>query len=184
MSLVESKANLVNLNSGRTGHVTRHQRARGHSVVDGLEEDHRDLLQGELFWQTTHRSMASPWRSGENLASSSRIWDWDNENDGLTDNDTPHTANLPPQAVSQETPFQQLIRHWMNERHSPVILPAQEILLGRLLDHIRKQVRNHVLISSSLRYADLHSLTMFNFCAQILILLKRSISVSCLCKPK
>lgn len=39
-----------------------------------------------------------------------------------------------------ETPFQELIRHWMNERHAPEILPAQETLLGRLLDHIRKQV--------------------------------------------
>ena len=40
-----------------------------------------------------------------------------------------------PQAVAEETFFQQLIRHWMNERH------AQEGLLGRLLDHIKKQVR-------------------------------------------
>lgn len=42
--------------------------------------------------------------------------------------------------VASETPFQELIRHWMNERHAPEILPAQETLLGRLLDHIRKQV--------------------------------------------
>jgi len=38
-----------------------------------------------------------------------------------------------------ETPFQQLIRHWMNERHAPDILPAQEELLSSLLDHIRRQ---------------------------------------------
>ncbi|KAF9802961.1 hypothetical protein IEO21_09779 [Rhodonia placenta] len=41
--------------------------------------------------------------------------------------------------VAEETPFQQLIRHWMNERHSPDILTGQEILLGRILDHVRKQ---------------------------------------------
>ncbi|KAF8905609.1 hypothetical protein CPB85DRAFT_1376782 [Mucidula mucida] len=37
------------------------------------------------------------------------------------------------------TPLQQLMRHWMNERHAPTILPAQEQLLGLLLDHIRRQ---------------------------------------------
>lgn len=40
----------------------------------------------------------------------------------------------------EETPLQQLIRHWMNERHAPDILPAQQILLAGLLDHIRRQV--------------------------------------------
>ena len=40
----------------------------------------------------------------------------------------------------EETPLQQLIRHWMNERHAPDILPAQEGLLSGLLDHIRRQV--------------------------------------------
>jgi len=38
-----------------------------------------------------------------------------------------------------ETALQKLMRHWMNERHAPDILPAQEVLLGELLDHIRKQ---------------------------------------------
>lgn len=51
------------------------------------------------------------------------------------------TMNVLPQAVAEETSFQQLIRHWMNERHAPDILYAQEGLLGRLLDHIKKQVR-------------------------------------------
>ena len=41
-----------------------------------------------------------------------------------------------------ETPLQQLIRHWMNERHAPDILPVQQALLSGLLDHIRRQVRN------------------------------------------
>ena len=44
------------------------------------------------------------------------------------------------QDAAEETTFQQLIRHWMNERHAPDILPGQEALLGGLLDHIRKQV--------------------------------------------
>jgi hypothetical protein len=39
-----------------------------------------------------------------------------------------------------ETPLQQLIRHWMNERHAPDILPVQQTLLSGLLDHIRRQV--------------------------------------------
>lgn len=39
------------------------------------------------------------------------------------------------------TPLEQLTRHWMNERHAPDILPAQEDLLTSLLDHLRRQVR-------------------------------------------
>lgn len=49
-------------------------------------------------------------------------------------------VGLIPQDAAEETSFQQLIRHWMNERHAPDILPGQEALLGGLLDHIRKQV--------------------------------------------
>ncbi|KAK2462404.1 hypothetical protein APHAL10511_005710 [Amanita phalloides] len=40
---------------------------------------------------------------------------------------------------SDETPHAQLIRHWMNERNAPDILPAQEFLLNHLLDHLRRQ---------------------------------------------
>ena len=40
-----------------------------------------------------------------------------------------------------ETPLQQLIRYWMNERHAPDILPVQQALLANLLDTVRKQVR-------------------------------------------
>ncbi|KAK7036720.1 GINS complex subunit [Paramarasmius palmivorus] len=40
---------------------------------------------------------------------------------------------------TDETPLEQLMRHWMNERHCPDILPAQEELLSSLLDHIRRQ---------------------------------------------
>jgi GINS complex subunit 4 len=52
-------------------------------------------------------------------------------------------AVAPPyfqQPTPDETPLEQLIRHWMNERHAPDILPAQDVLLSTLLDHIRRQV--------------------------------------------
>jgi hypothetical protein len=41
-----------------------------------------------------------------------------------------------------EPPLEQLTRHWVNERYAPdiYILPAQEELLGGLLDHLRVQV--------------------------------------------
>ncbi|KAI0085250.1 GINS complex Sld5 component [Irpex rosettiformis] len=51
----------------------------------------------------------------------------------------PDAPNIIPQEVAEETSLQKLTRYWMNERHAPDILPAQETLLGRLLDHIRKQ---------------------------------------------
>jgi hypothetical protein len=40
-----------------------------------------------------------------------------------------------------ETLLQQLVRHWLNERHAPDILPVQAEVLGGLLDHIRRQAR-------------------------------------------
>ncbi|ESK84067.1 dna replication complex gins protein sld5 [Moniliophthora roreri MCA 2997] len=40
---------------------------------------------------------------------------------------------------TEETPLEKLMRHWMNERHCPDILPAEEDLLSSLLDHIRRQ---------------------------------------------
>lgn len=52
------------------------------------------------------------------------------------------------QGPSRETPLEQLTRHWMNERHAPDILPAQEELLASLLDHLRRQV-GYVCGSSS-----------------------------------
>ena len=61
------------------------------------------------------------------------------DDDDFPMGDHPH-RNLLPQDIAEETPFQQLIRHWINERHCPDILPGQEHLLSRLLDHIRKQV--------------------------------------------
>lgn len=61
----------------------------------------------------------------------------------LDDDSGPANAKVDvlPQELAEETPFQQLLRHWMNERHAPDILYAQEGLLGGLLDHIKKQVR-------------------------------------------
>ncbi|KAH8105258.1 GINS complex Sld5 component [Cristinia sonorae] len=54
----------------------------------------------------------------------------------------PMQEDFLPIADEEETAFQQLIRHWMNERHAPDILPGQELLLGRLLDHIGKQTND------------------------------------------
>ncbi|KAI9463881.1 hypothetical protein HD554DRAFT_2026853 [Boletus coccyginus] len=47
-----------------------------------------------------------------------------------------------------ETPLQQLIRHWMNERHAPDILPVAENVLAGLLDHIRRQSETVQLLRS------------------------------------
>lgn len=49
---------------------------------------------------------------------------------------------------SQGTPLEQLTRHWMNERHAPDILAAQEDLLTNLLDHLRRQVHLNIFINS------------------------------------
>lgn len=49
---------------------------------------------------------------------------------------------------AQELPLQKLIRHWMNERHAPDILPIQAELLAGILDHIHKQVRRPSSIST------------------------------------
>lgn len=71
---------------------------------------------------------------------------FDRVRDAADDEDFPIADDFHPPIVGQdqaeETTFQQLIRHWMNERHAPDILPGQEMLLGRLLDHVRKQVRS------------------------------------------
>ena len=62
-------------------------------------------------------------------------------------NDDPHgdggmgdRVELLPEERPKETPLEQLTRHWMNERHAPDLLPAQENLLAHLLDHLRRQV--------------------------------------------
>ncbi|KAF5375876.1 hypothetical protein D9615_008249 [Tricholomella constricta] len=62
------------------------------------------------------------------------------------DLDMPHGPPRPAavpfqlqQPAEEETPLQQLMRHWTNERNCPDILPAQEELLVNILDHIRRQ---------------------------------------------
>ncbi|KAJ4488097.1 hypothetical protein J3R30DRAFT_3695745 [Lentinula aciculospora] len=49
------------------------------------------------------------------------------------------TAPILDLPQDDESPLSQLTRHWMNERHAPDILPAEEELLASLLDHIRRQ---------------------------------------------
>jgi len=71
------------------------------------------------------------------------IMDWDEEYEQQArppprdeDSDTnPFLLQTTP-----ETPLEQLTRHWLNERHAPDILPAQEELLSGILDHLRRQV--------------------------------------------
>ncbi|KAF8881618.1 hypothetical protein BD779DRAFT_1445413 [Infundibulicybe gibba] len=54
--------------------------------------------------------------------------------------DVPMAAvDFEQRAQHSSTPLEKLIRHWMNERHAPDILPAQEELLAHLLDHLRRQ---------------------------------------------
>ena len=56
------------------------------------------------------------------------------------DDDAPMDAPPPFEEDEEETPLQQLIRHWMNERHAPDVLPVAEDVLSGLLDRIRRQV--------------------------------------------
>ncbi|KAH9931754.1 GINS complex Sld5 component [Amylocystis lapponica] len=63
----------------------------------------------------------------------------DDDDIAIPDDFGPANAALFQQDTAEETPFQQLMRHWMDERHAPDILPGRELLLGRLLDHVRKQ---------------------------------------------
>lgn len=49
-------------------------------------------------------------------------------------------ANAHDPTAENQTPLQQLIRHWMNERHAPDILECQQDTLSTLLNHIRRQV--------------------------------------------
>lgn len=80
--------------------------------------------------------------------------DWDMDTSSLNQTDFIDRArnispSPPPRDVfaptdlddAQELPLQKLIRHWMNERHAPDLLPIQAELLAGILDHVHKQVR-------------------------------------------
>lgn len=41
---------------------------------------------------------------------------------------------------ARESDVKKLMRAWQNERHAPDILPAKDVLLGRVLDGLRRQV--------------------------------------------
>ncbi|KIM44106.1 hypothetical protein M413DRAFT_443154 [Hebeloma cylindrosporum] len=67
----------------------------------------------------------------------------DDDADADVFNDVPMAPATTTMVFDDEEPFgtplEQLTRHWMNERHAPDILPAQEDLLTNLLDHLRRQ---------------------------------------------
>ncbi|KAF5320148.1 hypothetical protein D9611_010297 [Ephemerocybe angulata] len=52
------------------------------------------------------------------------------------------TRNFVEEEELEATPLERLTRAWVNERHAPDILPAEEDLLAGLLDHLRLQARN------------------------------------------
>ena len=87
-------------------------------------------------WLAELRAFAAGPSSGRRVQNAPR----DADGDAIIRDDFDPT--ILAQEDAEETTFQQFIRHWMNERHAPDILPAQEVLLARLLDHARKQVRS------------------------------------------
>ena len=103
-------------------------------------------------WHITH-----PFRQKDkNTMTSSLDTDWDmdtssslNQTDFMTRARNASPSPPPQEDLAfadlddaQELPLQKLIRHWMNERHAPDILPIQAELLAGILDHIHKQVRS------------------------------------------
>ena len=81
-------------------------------------------------------------------------------------------------AAQDESEFQQLIRAWQNERHSPVILQFQEHLLSRVLDEIRRQVGScflYLLYEIMLLNSHPNSQMMSAFYEETIIFRKRTI---------
>ena len=70
----------------------------------------------------------------------------DEEDEPMAADVDPGVDDVLQEEESQGTPLEQLTRHWMNERHAPDILAAQEDLLTNLLDHLRRQVHLNVFI--------------------------------------
>ena len=66
-------------------------------------------------------------------------------------------APPPFEEDEEETPLQQLIRHWMDKQHVPDVLPISEDVLSGLLDHIQSQVGEmiYILLSSSIVVCDM-----------------------------
>lgn len=88
------------------------------------------------------------------------------------------------QADEEETPLQQLIRHWMNERHAPDLLPAQQVLLAGLLDHIHRQVRLSLRLNMNVNNGLLDRLIQCKRCARTRRLQRKIISGLCSCRPR
>lgn len=80
-------------------------------------------------------NLDQPGRAAHNDAFQERLRQAPRDDDGAEIPDAPPFIF----EEEEETPLQQLIRHWMNERHSPDILPNEGELLAGLLDHIRSQ---------------------------------------------
>lgn len=85
---------------------------------------------------------------------------------------------IPGLAVTNETPLEQLIRHWTNERHAPDLLAAQEDLLANLLDHLRRQVGTYHRLERKQFMSDT-SQKLSSFYVEMHLLPKKSISGSC-----
>lgn len=108
---------------------------------------------GQSFFESEGASSSSGRRNNNALAGLDD--DDDMDMDGIVPGRNPPPAggmgirrgggerrgDLFPENETVETPLEKLTRHWVNERYAPDILPAQEELLGGLLDHLRVQVR-------------------------------------------
>ncbi|KAJ3735398.1 hypothetical protein DFJ43DRAFT_1057303 [Lentinula guzmanii] len=104
-----------------------------------------------MNWEAQFKSDTSTLiQSGKNGKSrtGALALDSDNEDQDITmasasesDSARARPVSVAPELYIQddESPLSQLTKHWMNERHAPDILPAQEELLASLLDHIRRQ---------------------------------------------
>jgi GINS complex subunit 4 len=87
-------------------------------------------------------------RSGSSFmarAQAAALDDDDHAMDADADGDRPRFPEEDWGVPEQETALQALTRHWTNEKHAPDILPAQDVLLAGLLDHIRRQVPARLL---------------------------------------
>ena len=80
----------------------------------------------------------------DNNTFQSRLWNAPGDGD-----DDPMAAPPPLEEDERERSLQQVIQHWMNERHAPDVLPIPEDVLSELLDHIRRQVGEMFRLSPS-----------------------------------